>query len=159
MNPLQSTNEPVQDAAGSTAVNPAPNLINNIPVRAQQGAPPPVKEDDELDKIMRDVGRQLKEEDIKPAKQRFGLFKRDGKRPKTEAKLHAQPLAPKPLTRQDVMPPKPAASPQPLPAVKGAPPPAAAKPTKTSSAPVLAVTLTIIVTAVLIGAAYYAYKK
>ncbi len=159
MNPLQSNNPPTQDTAGPITVNQAPNLVDNIPVKAQQGGPPPVKEDDELDRIMRDVGQQLKKEDVKPAEKRFGLFKRRGAKPKAEAKLHAQPLTPQPITKQDITPAQPTASPPAPTAAKATPPhPAVAKPPK-SSAPVLAITLAIIVTAVLIGAAYYTYKK
>lgn len=162
MNPAEKPSQPMQDIAGPPGVGAPAAVVDNIPVKAHQpAAEAPVKEDDELDRIMHDVGQQLKREEMKPAKKQFSLFKRRGSKVKTEAKLHAQPLTPRPLNGQAVTPPRPTvAARPPETAAKAAPPkPAPGKPAKTSSAPVLVITLTVIVTAVLIAAAYYSYKK
>lgn len=124
---------------------PSTDLVGNIPVKAQNSPP---AADDELDKIMQDVGQQLKNEDRQPSKKHRFFGRRPKSRP--EPKLQAQPLPPaiaqKPPSASPASPPqaKPAAQP---------------KPAATSSVPVLAITLTIIVTGVLIIAAVYAYKK
>lgn len=153
MNPTASPNQPLQDASGpvpgpnAAADTLSPDLVSDIPVRAQGSSP---AADDELDKIMQDVGQQLKNEDQRPSKKHRSFF---GRHPKNrpEAKLHAQPLPP--VTAQ----PPPAASQNrpPLPKSAAAQP----QPSTTSSAPILVITLTIIVTGILIVAAIYAYKK
>jgi hypothetical protein len=161
MNPINSPNQPPPDVSGPTSSPspssdiPPPDLGSKIPVKTQSTPPSPPQPpkpaaaDDDLDKIMQDVGQQLKNEDKQPSKKRRSFF---GRKPKNqpEAKLHAQPLPPA------VAQPLPAApqarAPLPQPAIQPTPP-------KTSSAPVLVITLTIIVTSILIIAAIYAYKK
>jgi hypothetical protein len=57
---------PAPPAASSQAVQTGPSMVTNIPVHAQQAAPAPANDDAELDKIMQDVGHELKKEDKKP---------------------------------------------------------------------------------------------
>jgi hypothetical protein len=102
-------------------------------------APPqPIKDGDDLDQIMHEVGTQLKKDDRKPPKRH--LFSR-----KTQAS-HGKPV-----------PAPPAANPTvghaPVPAAQAPP-----KPKTKSSAPVLVITVTIIVTGILIAAAVSASK-
>ena len=161
MNPATPTNQPPQDASGPTpspsapADTPPPDLSGNIPVKTQSTPPSPPRPpsaltaDDDLDKIMQDVGHQLKKEDEMSSKKRRSFFGRKSKN-QTEAKLHAQPLPP--ITDQLQQSGPQARAQLPQPAVQPKPP-------KTSSAPVLVITLTIIVTGILIIAAIYAYKK
>jgi hypothetical protein len=124
-----------------------PDIVNNIPLQVQGRANlKPADEDDELDRIMRDVGKDIKEVVKKPDKH-HGFFKHN-KSAKREPKLVAQPIkheapaapAPKPIATASQ---KPAVLPKPL---------------KTSSPPVLAITVAILATGALIAAAYYAYK-
>jgi hypothetical protein len=122
-------------ASGSSSMSP--DIVNNIPLKAQDSPLTPVSEADDLDKIMRDVSHDLKQGAKKPPKKGFFDFKRQPKAPKTAAPA-ARPAAPLP-------PSQPKAALQP-------------KPARQSSAPVLAITMTVIVTGVLIAAAYYAYK-
>ena len=134
--------------------NLTPNIVENIPVRAQTSSAA-INEGADLDKIMQDVGKELKKEDKKPHKAGFLRFKR---KPKTETHTQQAPS----LVRSAPMS-VPTASPKPTsqPAAKAPLPKAAAKPKpqRSSSAPVLVITLTIIVTGALIAAAFYAYKK
>jgi hypothetical protein len=142
MNPANSQHPLLQDIAvptpnpaqplGATTDIAAPSLVANIPVK-QPGGPIAASPDEEaeLDKIMRDVGHELKRDDQKPAKKRFLSFGHRVKiqPPAAQSQAPAQPLQPVP------------------------------KPAKPSSVPVLTITLTIIVTGVLITAAFLAYKK
>jgi hypothetical protein len=140
------------------ADTPPPDLGSNIPVKTQSTppsppqpprSPEPAAADEDLDKIMQDVGQQLKNEDKQPSKKRRSFF---GRKPKNqpEAKLHAQPL---PLAVAQPLPATPQArAPLPQPAIQPTPP-------KTNSVPVLVITLTAIVTGILIIAAIYTYKK
>jgi hypothetical protein len=127
------------------------DIVNNIPMH--HAAPEAAKDDDDLDKIMQDVGHQLNTENHKPAKRRH-LF--GGSHPKSEAKLVAQPVPrgqfSEPVHSAPHQMHQPAASPaHPTPKVKPVP---KAK----SSAPVMVIVLTLVVTGILIAAAVSAYK-
>lgn len=133
-----------------------PNIVGNIPVKAPSGPGATSFNDEaELDKIMQDVGHELKKEDNKQRPKGFFGFKA---KPKAEPKLTQPPTLNRP----------PATSP-PAPTTKietqpGAKPPMPIstdklKPAKTSSAPVLVITFAVIITAALIATALYAYKK
>jgi hypothetical protein len=155
----------VNDVAGPTPM-PAPNLVDSIPVH-NQGQPSPGRhEDSELDKIMQDVGQEL-HKDLGSNKKRH--FWERGHSHKKEASLSAQ----KPTANASSATPvhqAPAASAAPI--TQHAPAPAAnnrvkpvaqksakqPKPPKQHRAPVMVTTLTILVTAALIAAAYHAYK-
>lgn len=129
------------DRPGST-VNFRPDIVSNIPIKAQAQPNAPVNEDEDLDKLMHDVSKDLKQDHKKPPKKSFFEFKKH------------------PKVAQPVPPPKkmPAAAKSPI---SAQPKPAAAatpKPPRQSTAPVLTITVTIIITGVLIAAAIYAYK-
>ncbi|MGH7156822.1 MAG: hypothetical protein ACREGG_01795 [Candidatus Saccharimonadales bacterium] len=135
-----------------------PNIVNNIPVKAPQAVSEASFNDEaELDKLMQDVGKQLKKEDKKPPKKGFLGF--GHKKPEAEPRL-AQPPS---LVRSQPMPaPSSQPKPSPQPAAQAPLPPTAAnkaKPVKSSSAPVFVIVLAIVVTGTLIAAAVYAYKK
>jgi hypothetical protein len=102
-------------------------------------APPePIKDGDDIDQIMHEVGKELKKDDHKPARHNFFSKK--------------QPVDQhKPVPAQ--LPPHPAAANHAPPAA-----PAQPKPKTKSSAPVLVITLTVVVTGILIAAAVAAYK-
>ena len=102
-------------------------------------APPePIKDGDDMDQLMHEVGKELKKDDHKPTKHHF--FSR--KKPAGQHKpVPAQPPA------------HPAAASHPPPAAQAQP-----KPKTNSSAPVLVITLTVIVTGILIAAAVAASK-
>lgn len=103
-------------------------------------APPqPIKDGDDLDKIMQEVGTQLKKDDRHAPKR--GLFS------KNKTASHHKPT--------------PAPLPEHASAAGQAPHPAAAAPPKPhaqNSTPVLVITVTIIVTGILIAAAISASK-
>jgi hypothetical protein len=134
---------PASDAAFAT------NIVDNIPMHTPAPAAAPVlTEDDELDTIMKDVGHQLKQADRKTTK-KHSLFGRRRQAP-----------APKPVPalKATVAP----AAPQPTVPVRAvtvdSTVKAAPKPVKTSSAPLGAIFMTILVTGALIAAAIYSYK-
>ena len=143
----QPTNQP--PVSGSLV----PELVKDIPIAMHSASPQAANEDDELDKIMHDVGRDIKQ--IGKKKTKHHWFDRQ-KKPKTEVEFSARPIdqiklppaAPKPL---DIAPQPQPTSPKPTPGFK-------AKPAKTSRAPVGIVVLAMLVTFGLMAAAYYAYK-
>jgi hypothetical protein len=135
---------PASDAAFAT------NIVDNIPMHTPAPAAAPVlTEDDELDTIMKDVGHQLKQADRKTTK-KHSLFGRRRQAP-----------APKPVPMPKAAAAAPAA-PQPTVPVRAvtvdSTVKAAPKPVKTSSAPLGAIFMTILVTGALIAAAIYSYK-
>jgi hypothetical protein len=135
----------VNDVAGPAPrpqVNPAqfnPSIVDHIPVQTPAAAAAAPGEDDELDKLLRDVGHELKQAERHIVKKRFSLF---------GGKLKASPKTQPPATTAQAGP----ALAQPY-------RPPAAPAAKTSSAPVLVVFITIIVTGGLIAAAIYTYNK
>jgi hypothetical protein len=139
-----------------------------------------ISEDDELDKIMRDVGAQLKKEEIKPAKRRLFSY---GHKPRREVPFTAQivhnpqqyhkpPHAPAQPERA-LATPVTELKPQPRPV--GRPADAAeaqlskieahpqtqpaAKPKKQTSYPVFVLFVTFLMTGFLIVAAIAAYRQ
>ena len=136
--PAQPAASPPQLASSLT-----PSIVDNIPVKAQQVSA--LNEDDELDKIMRDVGHELKKDDKKPSKKHFSLFKHKAQAP---SKPQAAP-APQPLAAQ-LAPAQPA----PTAAAKLAAP----KPPKPDSGAAFIISTAAAVTLALIVAAVYAYK-
>ncbi|HET7528735.1 MAG TPA: hypothetical protein VFJ84_00705 [Candidatus Saccharimonadales bacterium] len=123
------------------------NIVNNIPVHApiQQPAQP-VNEEDELDKIMQDVGRQLKQAERHTPKKRLFSFRHK-----------AKPIPPQPHAALPV--PAPIADVKPAPVHKPDTPksvPAAA--VKPGRPPMMIMILTLAVTTALIAAAIYAYR-
>jgi hypothetical protein len=109
-----------------------PDLVSNIKVHNQGSQPAASGEDGDMDKIMQDVGKQMKKADNQPVKRHF--FSKKTK-PKKTPSAHQLPAAHT--------------------AAKAAP----AKPPPKKSAPVVVITLTILVTAALIAVAVSAYKK
>jgi len=133
------------------------DLVSDIPVAAQNFSQGPADDDEELDKIMRDVNKDVKEVGKKPAKRHW--FAHD-KKPKTDAKFSARPIDQvKPAPAAPA--PKPAPMPQP---VQTEPTNAKAvtkklpKPPKTRTTPIGVILLAIVMTGALSAAAYYAYK-
>src|SRR6185437_12431137 len=90
---------PVQTQASTASGPPQPapaspegtgNTMASIPVHSQGVASAsPVNEDEELDKIMHEVGHELKKTEKAPAKHHFHFELKHHK--KTEAKFSAQP--------------------------------------------------------------------
>jgi hypothetical protein len=127
------------------------DMVDNIPVHSEAGSrPTPIKDGDDMDEIMEQVGSELKKDDHRPPKHHWC-----SKKKRKEVNFQAAPVqrhhdlaAPVPQPQ----PPSPA--PHPIqPAAKPRP-----APRDKSSAPVLVITLTIIVTGILIAAAISAYK-
>lgn len=147
---MQGNKQPANQNPSASLV---PDVVKEIPVVSPNSKLQPVSEDDELDKIMRDVGQNLKQVGQKNPKKHW--FNRE-KKSKAEPKFSARPV--------DKVKPLPAAPPKPVPQTPGSSviskPAAAAKtkPVKTGQAPISAVVLALLITAGLITAAYYAYK-
>jgi hypothetical protein len=124
---------------------------------------PGVSEDDELDRIMRDVGHEMMKEEPKQVKHRnFGLRRQ----PKREVPFMAQPVRAKPP--QPAPAPVHHAEPKPMPAVRVEPKPiplakpqanVKAEPKNQPSMPVFVIFVTILVTGFLIAAAIAAYRQ
>lgn len=139
----------------------APNFENNIPVHSQGPAgniPPPENGEDELDKIMQDVGKELKKDDKKPAKKHLLSFARKSNK-HSQAKFHAQPVprvkpgaqpTPVPIPQQHAL-----NRPQPKPPA----PVAAPQPHRGNYSPILVALLTVVVTCSLIALAIFTYKN
>lgn len=143
---MDSTGQP-QPASSYAPQTLTTNIVNNIPVHAPaQQQPQAANEDDELDKIMRDVGHQLKQAERHTPKKRVFHFGHK-----------AKSLPPRPAASPQAMAPiadvKPAASSRP--AAPKTTPAAAAKPARP---PIMLVLLTVAVTAVLMAAAIYTYR-
>jgi hypothetical protein len=164
MNPVSAVpaHNPTPPAASDGLT---PNIVSNIPIHNQGGVPvaPAANEDAELDKIMRDVNHELKKGEKTPERHHFSFERRHHK--KNEAKFSAQPRAIIDVKAQPAETPKPTAehtsTPAPTAQTKpaGRPRPTPVpKPAKTSSAPVMVILLTVIVTGGLIAVAIYAYK-
>ena len=149
---------PARPTAVPTA--PATNLVANIPVHNPADQTTPLGEDDELDKIMQDVGREMNKEENKSRKHRFLHF---GHKTKTVPK----PAVPVSATVQSAPAPMPQPQPVAQPQAAAAVPPlqpqalqaAATKPKEQSSAPVFAIFVAILVTGFLIAAAIAAYRQ
>jgi hypothetical protein len=138
-----------------------PEMVKDIPIAAPSPALKPPKDDEDLDKIMRDVGQDLKQVGSKKPKHHLFSRRSGPKQPKpqkAEAKFTARPI-------DQIKPPpaKPAAAVQarpqaPLAAQPAAKAPAPAKPVRTARAPVGIILLALAVTGGLVAAAFYAYK-
>lgn len=155
LNDNSQTAQPPASAAASQTLTT--NIVSNIPVHAPSHplAPRPASEDDELDKIMQDVGQQLRQAERHTPKKR--LFHIGHK---------AKPIAPThPITSLAAVteivtdPPVAHAAPtvnlRPDNVVKISSPAAS----KRTGSLVLLVLLTVAVTAVLMAAAIYAYRQ
>jgi hypothetical protein len=151
-------------SVASTALTP--NIVNNIPMRTPDAAQSlALNDEEELDKIMNDVGKGMRADDKKPGTRGFLGFK---KKSKSEATFSAQPIAKVDLKTQTQVHAQPniSQSPKPLPqsmpqvkiAAQPIKPTSAPPASKTSTKPILVVCVTIIVTGALITAAFYAYK-
>jgi hypothetical protein len=133
MNPAQ----PKMTAPNPSQPQPAfkADIVGAIPLRVPGGDhTPALHEDDELEKIMRDVGSDLKKDYFKSSKKRWLDFKRH---PKAASAV-------KPAPHQLAVTPMPAK---------------AAKQAKARrNLPIYLITMTISVTTALIVAAFIAYK-
>lgn len=150
------------------AIQPSPtlttSLVANIPVHTPQQPGAPASEDDELDKIMQDVGKELKKDDQAKAKNHFSLFHKQkaapapiaARPPAAPPAVPAQPVAAHPAPAQAVIAPQPVS--QPATAAQPRPAPAAAKPKKEPSVPLMPITAAVIVTGLLMAAAVYTYR-
>jgi hypothetical protein len=134
---------PTNPAASTTLTT---SIVSNIPIHAPTTPAPAAGEDAELDKIMEDVGHELKQADRKHTKQHFSLF--------NHKKHPANPTVPKAAHVVDI---KPAAQ-HAAPATAHQPAKAVTPAQKTSSTPVGVIFVTILVTGALIAAAVYSYK-
>lgn len=156
----QPTNVPAQAnrvAAGTLT----PSIVSNIPLRnpdapKQSAQAKPISEDDELDKIMQDVGQELKKVGQKTNK---GIFSFLTKKPKPKSRLTS--AATKPQSKaaanasQIKTTPQVPASAASLPKVKVAAQP---KPVKQHAVPILPIFLALGATLGLIVAAYSAFN-
>jgi len=129
------------------------NLVTNIPVHDPRSSANPASEDAELDKIMRDVGHELKKDDQKVKKARHSIFSRKAK-PTPPVAIQPSVAAPPaaPARAAPVHAAQPAASTHPV------KPLAAVKSKSGPAAPVMVIMVTILVTGLLMAAAVYTYK-
>ncbi len=170
MQPVNQQPTPQPTPSNPPADNFSADLVSNIPVHQAGGVPAQtVGEDAESDKIMRDVGHELKKDDLKkPKKHHLPWNHQSKKDPNFSARPIAmnQPQMPAPAHNQA---PAPVQTPAPAtpqaqnnnrikPQAQLQPKAAAPKPEKSRSMPVLAISMTIFVTGILIAAAIYAYK-
>jgi len=127
------------------------NLVTNIPIHDPQQSTP-AKEDDELDKIMKDVGHELKKDVPVKKAGHFSLFSR---KRRTAAPVSVRPTAAPPSA-----PVHPVSAPTTQPAATSHPvkPTAAVKPKQHTTAPVMVIMVTVLVTGLLMAAAVYTYK-
>jgi len=134
---MQLNNQPntASEKPGSSA-NLRPDIVSNIPIKAPSSPLNPIPEDDELDKIMQDVGKDLKKVSQNAHKKHFFEFKHHP--------APAKPAAKPPVQAQPAKAPQPKAAQQKL--------------QRQCTIPVFTITVTIIVTGFLIAAAYSAYK-
>jgi len=156
----QVQTQPVTAAAVPQPVaaqNFTTNLVTNIPIHNPQQAAS-VSEDTELDKIMQDVGHELKKEEQHKKSGHFSIFSRKKKavvtvKPTLSAAAPAQTTAPQPVTvpMAHAVQPAPAAAAQ-------AQAKAVPKAKHGSNAPVMTVIVTVVVTGLLMAAAVYSYK-
>lgn len=171
--PVQSQPK-VNDTAGPPM--PEPSLVENIPVHTPGQPQPSRDEDAELDKIMQDVGREMRKDAGPQKKHHFWELNRHHKKEanfSTQMPVKNAPPAaaakpqPAPVSRPPTAAPKPpAANHQAQPAhnkvkpaaQKPSKPPKAPKLPKQNSAPIMVIVLTVLVTAALIAVAYHAYK-
>jgi hypothetical protein len=126
------------------------NMVNNIPVHSEAGGQPtPIKDGDDMDEIMKQVGSELKKDDHKPPKKHWF-----SKKKRKEVNFQAAPVQ-----RHDLSAPVPQPQPRP-PALRPIQPAAKprAAPRDKSSAPITVITVTVIVTGILIAAAVSASK-
>jgi hypothetical protein len=137
-------------AADVSGVPAAPSIVTNIPVHTQQTIAAPAGEDAELDKIMQDVGHEMKKEDDKPQHHGFlGL----GHKPKPLVKVASQPIRQQPPAAMPAAP-LPAAVPQAQPQAAALP-----KPKTQHSIPVFVIFVAFLVTGFLVAAAVAAYRQ
>jgi len=158
----------VNDVSGPAPAPAAPiavttNLVASIPVHNQATQAAPATEDDELDKIMQDVGREMSKDDKKPPKHgllHFGHNSKATPKPLAPIATAVQPAPAEPMaTPQTVSLPSPQ---PPIAAVQPqtqAAPVATAKAKKQSSTPVFAIFVAILVTGFLVAAAIAAYRQ
>lgn len=138
-------------------VGAAPQIVDNIPLRAPINRP--LGDDEELERIMRDVGRELKTTDKKQAKKRFLFFSRKQKAGPTKA-ISAQSLrtAAGQSTASVSASQTPAPVSQLAPAVLNKAATASAEKEK-NSIPVLVFLLTIVAASALVAMAWSAYAQ
>jgi hypothetical protein len=162
MNPVTAPMPAAPPSPGAQPSMPAPasSVVASIPVHTQQVPQAATGEDDELDKIMHDVGREMSSQENKPGKK--GVLGFMHKVPSKPA--HMQPVRPalSPLAQASPAVQAPAVTQQ-APAAQqvqqAMPAPAAAKPKSTKSFPVFILFVTIVVTGFLVVAAYAAYNQ
>ena len=146
---------PAAPAPASPMPAPAPSLVANIPVHNQAAPVAPANEDAELDKIMHDVGQEMKKEDVKPHKHGLLGF---GHKSKTGVVPTARTIGQPPPAAQPVpmpsLPPQQATANQP-PAAQ----PAIAKARNQSSMPVFVIFVAFVVTGFLAVTAFVAYRQ
>ena|SRR5579862_4192548 len=151
---------PAPAAASDSMPIAAPQVVANIPVHAPTAPAAPASEDDELDRIMRDVGQELKKESVKPAKKGlFSFFHKAKAKPQPSATaVHKAPVAaqsaPAPQPTPVSAPVRAVARPQPQPTATPA-----AKVKKQTSVPAFAIFVALLVTGFLTVAAIAAYRQ
>ncbi|MBX4188926.1 hypothetical protein KW792_02390 [Candidatus Saccharibacteria bacterium] len=140
---------PANPAASTTLTT---SIVSNIPIHAPTAPAPAANEDAELEKIMLDVGHELKQADRKHTKKHFSLL--------GHKKHPSAPAVPKAAHVIDIKPAaKAAPTPQPAaPAATHSPAKAPATVQKKSSTPVGVIFVTILITGALIAAAVFSYK-
>jgi flagellar biosynthesis protein FliP len=138
------------------------NIVNNIPVHAPvPAANSAVGEDVELDKIMRDVGQELKKNVKRTTGHHLFSFSKKSKpaQAQTPAQTPARPVVAAQVTTQPLPMVPQSHQAQPL----QAKPPATPKPQKTQndkqSVPIFVILVTLIVTGLLVVMAVATYKQ
>lgn len=170
--PMQSSSVAKPPAAAPAPVQAAdvpsgPNIVTNIPVHAPQAETKPASEDDELDKIMHDVGQELKKTEQKtPHHGLLGFLHHD---PKPLVKVNSPaakpeaPIAPVAAPAVASIPAAPIATPvaaaQPQVQSAGQTQPQAVPAKTKSHVPFFAIFVAICVTGFLVAAAVAAYQQ
>lgn len=154
--PPASSSGPPPHPAAPQPPDPAfkTDLVNNIPIHQSAQPAAPIKEDEDIDKLMQDVGRQLKADDKKPTKHHL-FSKKKTKVPN----FQAAPISrhqPQSGAVQSHQPPHPQA--QQSSTNHPASPKLQAQPKAKSNAPVMVIITTLIVTSMLVAAALAAAK-
>lgn len=168
MAPATQPPNPAAAAEPSVAAS-GPSIVTNIPVHTQAQAAP-AHEDAELDKIMHDVGQELKKEDKKPEKHGLLGFLHHDPKPLVKVNNHsATPVAAAPVAVPVQSAPSipqtvpvatiPApATPQAMAAAQPQIAAGQAKPKTQRHVPVFVIFVALCVTGFLVAAAIAAYK-
>jgi hypothetical protein len=147
MNPPQQPQTPAPDVSALK-----PDIVTSIPLKVQDATAQPPHKDAEIDKIMHDVGQELKK-NVKHTT-RHGLFSisKRSKQPQAQAAPPRPVIASQVTNQQPIPQSQPTASTQAKPQVKP-------KSDTKQSVPIFMILVTLIVTSALIVVAVATYNR